>query len=60
MFETLVIVFYITLMIFLIGLFLLLLGGSLFAGAVGGFFVGVFKGFKNYFSSLAENVKLRK
>lgn len=60
MFEILAIVFYIALMIFLIGLFLLLLRGSLFAGAVGGFFVGVFKGFKNYFSSLAENVKLRK
>ena len=57
--EIFVIVLYIALLIFCIGLFLFLLGGSLFVGAVGGFFIGIFKGFKNYFSALAENLKLR-
>ena len=58
--EIIAIVLYIALLVFCIGLFLFLLGGSLFVGAVGGFFIGMFMGVKNYFSALAENLKLRK
>lgn len=60
MFEIIVIVLYIALMILCIGLFLFILWGSLVVGGIGGVFIGIFKGFKNYFSALAENLKLRK
>lgn len=58
--EIIAVILYIALMILLVGLFLFILGGSLFVGSVGGFFVGVVKGFINYFSALIENLKLRK
>ncbi len=58
--ELIGIALYVMLLIFCIGVFLFLLGASLFVGGVGGFFIGVFKGFKNYFSALAENLKLRR
>ena len=57
--EILAIVLYIMAMIFCIGLFLFLLSVSLIIGSVGGLIIGVIKGFKNYFSALSENLKLR-
>lgn len=54
------ILLYLFLVIVFIGLFLVLIGGSLVVGIVGGIGVGVFYGFKNYFSSLAEEIRLRK
>ena len=58
--EVLAIILYIVVTVFCIGLLLLLLEGSLLVGAIGGFFIGVFKGFKNYFSALLGNLKLRR
>ena len=58
--EILAIILYIIFMILCIGIFLFLLGGSLFVGAIGGFVIGVFKGLRNYFSALVSNVKLRR
>ncbi|MBO5110819.1 MAG: hypothetical protein J6D21_08910 [Clostridia bacterium] len=54
------IILYVIILILCIGLFLFLLGGSLFVGAIGGFFIGVFRGFANYFSALFANLQLRK
>lgn len=54
------IVLYIAAMLLCVGLFLFILCGSLVVGGIGGVFIGIFKGFKNYFSALAENLKLRR
>lgn len=58
--EILAIILYVVALIFCVGLFFIILLGSLFAGGVSGFFIGIFKGFKNYFSALVGNLKLRK
>lgn len=58
--EILIIALYIVLLLFCIALFTLLLVGSLLVGAIGGLFIGFFKGFINYFSALGENLRLRK
>ncbi len=54
-----IIALYIAFMFLCFGLFGFLLVASLFIGSVAGFFIGVFKGFKNYFVSLVENVRMR-
>jgi len=58
--ELIAIVLYIAALLLCIGIFLFILWGSLVVGGIGGVFIGIFKGFKNYFSALAENLKLRK
>ena len=58
--ELIAIVLYIVALLLCIGIFLFILWGSLVVGGIGGVFIGIFKGFKNYFSALAENLKLRK
>lgn len=58
--ELIGIVLYIVAVVFFLGLFLNLIAGSLMVGAIGGVGVGLFYGFKNYFSSLIEEIKLRK
>ena len=58
--ELIAIVLYIVALVLCIGIFLFILFGSLVVGGIGGVFIGIFKGFKNYFSALAENLKLRK
>ncbi len=58
--ELIGIVLYIAAVVFCLGLFLNLIAGSLMVGAIGGVGVGLFYGFKNYFSSLIEEIKLRK
>lgn len=58
--EILGIVLYIALLLLCVGLFFFILNGSLFIGAVSGFFIGIFKGFKNYFLALVANLRLRK
>lgn len=58
--ELIAIVLYISALLLCIGIFLFILWGSLVVGGIGGVFIGIFKGFKNYFSALAENLKLRK
>lgn len=58
--EIIAIVLYIAAVIFCLWLFLSLISVSLTIGAVGGVAVGLFYGFKNYFSSLIEEIKLRK
>ena len=60
MVEIIAIVLYIAALLLCIGIFLFILLGSLVVGGIGGVFIGIFKGFKNYFSALAENLKLRK
>ena len=60
MFELLGIALYIVVVLFLLGLFLNLIGISLLIGTFGGIFVGIYKGFKNYFTSLVEEIRLRK
>lgn len=60
LFSILGIALYIAFIVLCIGLFLFLIQASLFVGAVGGVGVGIWNGFKNYFSSLAEEIKLRK
>ena len=39
-----------------IALYAIIIGGALWVGAIGGFFIGVFKGLRNYFASLFQNV----
>lgn len=58
--KLIAIVLYIAALLLCIGIFLFILWGSLVVGGIGGVFIGIFKGFKNYFSALAENLKLRK
>ena len=58
--EIIAIVLYLAAVLLCIGLFLLLIKWSMMIGAVGGVGVGIFFGFKNYFSSLIEEIKLRK
>ena len=58
--ELLALAFYIAIVVFCIWLFFNLIWISLLVGAVGGLGVGLFYGFKNYFSSLIEEIKLRK
>ena len=57
--NALAFILYIMAVCFCIGVFLMILGGSLFVGGFGGFFTGIFNGFKSYFSALAENLKMR-
>ena len=58
--ELIAIILYIAAVLFCLGLFLHLIGISLLIGTVGGVFVGIFYGCKNYFGSLIEEIKLRK
>jgi len=58
--EFLAIILYVVALVLCVGIFFFILCGSLFVGGVSGFFIGIFKGFKNYFSALVENLKLRK
>ena len=58
--EILAIILYIVFLLFCLGFFMFLLGGSLFVGAVGGLFIGIYKAFVNYFSALVDNLRLRK
>ena len=51
---------YVAFLLLCLGIFSFLLLGSLLIGSIGGVFIGTFKGFKNYFSALAQNLKLRK
>ena len=60
MWEIIGIVLYIAFLLLCIGLFIFILHSSLFIGAVSGFFIGIFKGFKNYFLALVANLRLRK
>lgn len=58
--ELIGIVLYIIFLILCIELFLILLAGSLAVGGIGGLFIGIFRGFANYFSALFGNLRLRK
>lgn len=58
--EIILILLYIAAVAICLWLFLNLTAGSLMVGAIGGIVVGLFYGFKNYFSSLIEEIKLRK
>ncbi len=54
------ILLYIAMVIGCILIFGILLGGALFVGSVGGFFIGIYRGLANYFSALVHNLKLRR
>lgn len=60
MIEILLILLVIAFVVFGIGLYFFILAGSLFIGGIGGLFVGVFKGLRNYVAALVNNLKLRK
>lgn len=58
--ELLARVLYVGAVVVCIGIFLCVIAVSLVVGAVGGIGVGLFHGFANYFSALAEEIRLRK